>query len=196
MNNFMNNPIMDMFKKGFENPMSSMGQFDMSKMFNPSSWMEMSSKMMEYMPWLKNMSNGQNMDHPENAFNFMENVKGMDLFSDLSHLSLENTQAMLRRQAEIIQRHSAEVHKFIQNLSSSNNPEANMSLQADFMRSSFESLVSDFKELSEMYSKANMETFETASNKISQQMGKKSDCAGTTSCSAKNMKAANPKEKK
>lgn len=194
MKDFMNNPMMDMFKKGFENPMASLGQgFDMSKFFNPTSWMEMSNKMMEQMPWLNPM-NKQDMSHPENAFNFAENMKGMDLFSDLSHLSLENTQAMLRRQAEIVQKHSAEAYKFFQNLSPSNNPEANMSMQADFMRSSFESLVNDFKELSEMYSKSNLETFDAASKKLSQHMDK--CCKPAGSCATHDVKDVKPKAKK
>lgn len=196
MKDFMNNPMMDMFKKGFENPMAGFGQhMDMSKYFNPATWMEMSSKMTEHMPWLHAMQNKQDVPHSENAFNFAENMKNMDLFSDLSHLSLENTQAMMRRQAEIIQRHSTEVYKFIQNMSPSNDPQANMTAQADFMRSSFESLVNDFKELSEMYSKANLETFDAASKKVAKQMGQKDNCA-TSSCSPKDMKPDNSKAKK
>ena len=200
MKDFMNNPMMDMFKKSFENPMAGFGQNfdmfknnDMSKMFNPATWAEMGNKMMEHMPWLNAMNNGKDMSHPENAFNFAENIKGMDLFSDLSHLSLENTQAMLRRQGEIIQKHSAEVYKFIQNMSLSNDHEANMKAQADFTRSSFESLVSDFKELSEMYSKANLETFEAASNKVSQQMG--TSYKSTSSCSTKEMGSCSETQK-
>ena len=189
----MNNPMMDMFKKAFENPTAGFSQSfeamksnDMTKFFNPTAWVEMSNKMLEHMPWL-NLTK-QDMPNTENAFNFANNIQGMDVFSDLSHLSLENTQAMLRRQAEIIQRHSSEMNKFLQNMSS--NPETNITVQADFIRNNFESLVNDFKELSEMYSKANLETFEAASNKVAQKLGKKPNCDTDTSCSMKDAKPA------
>jgi phasin family protein len=186
--------FMNMFQKSFENPMADFTKnFDMTKMFNPAAYLDMYNKTMEMMPWYQGM-NKQNNFHPENAFNFAENIKGLDLFSDLSHLSLENTQAMMRRQAEIIQRYSSEVHKFLQSLSPANDQEQNMKLQADFMRSSFQSLVNDFKELAEMYSKANLETFEAASNKMCQHMNIKGACENS-SCSSQD-KNASPKSKK
>lgn len=188
--------FMNMFQKGFENPMASFAKnFDMTKMFNPAAYLDMYNKTMEMMPWYQGLLNKQDKAYPENAFNFSENIKGLDLLSDLSHLSLENTQAMMRRQAEIIQRHSTEVHKFLQNLSPANDQEQNMKLQADFMRASFQSLVNDFKELAEMYSKANLETFEAASNKMCQHMNKKGAC-GDSSCSAQDLKTVSPKPKK
>lgn len=181
MNNFMNNPLTDMFKKAFENSGSqSLDMFnniDISRYFNPSSWIEMSNKMFENMPWfsfIKNESNG------ENAFDFSKNFKNLEIFSDLSHLSLENSQAMMRRQAEIFQKHSNEYNKFLQNIST--NPQNNIEIQAEFVKNSFESLISDFKELSEMYSKSNFENFEAASNKFVEALGKKQNCKVTPFC--------------
>lgn len=177
MNDYMNNPMMDMFKKAMENPMAmwsqdnmakvteSMQNQDMSKVFNPSSWMSMSSKMMENMPWANALKQNNTMD-------FSANMKNVEAFADMHKLSLESAQAMLRRQAEVIQKHSTDLYKLMQNMVSSPSPEAAMSMQSEYMQSAFEALVADFKELAEMYSKANLETFEAASCRVSDHMNK------------------------
>ena len=167
MNNFMDNPMMDMFKKSMENPaamwsqeawtknLEMMKNSEMGKGFNPGNWMSMAN------------------NKPEgSAFNFADSMKNTEMFADMHKLSLENAQAMLRRQAEIIQKHAADLYKLMQSTVSSPNPEAAMSMQTNYMHSAFDSLVADFKELMEMYSKANLETFEAASCKVSEQMHK------------------------
>jgi phasin family protein len=173
MENYLNNPMMNMFRKAMENPTEiwsmekwtklaeSSPMSESYKNFNPGNWMNMSGKMMENFPWLKNS---------QNNFNFSENMKNVEMFADMNKVSLESAQAMLRRQAEIIQKHSTEIYKLMQNMVSSPNPEAAMQLQAEFMQMAFDSLVSDFKELSEMFSKANLEHFEMTSSKISDQI--------------------------
>ncbi len=181
MHNYTNNPMMDMFKKSMEDPMAvwssenwnkTLEMFqssDMSKGFNPGNWMTMSNKFTEAMPWLNTMKKQGN--------GFADNVKNVEAFADMHKLSLESAQAMLRRQAEIIQKHSTDIYKLMQNMVSSPNPEAAMSIQAEYMHIAFDTLVADFKELVEMYSKSNLETFETASGKVSQHMHKmKASC--------------------
>lgn len=165
LNNFMNNPFLDMFKQSFEGPMNTW-----SKNFNPMNWMENANKMAENLPWLKSYGYSHEND-PREAFKFGEHVKGMEAFSELSHLALENTQAMLHRQAEIIQRHSAELYKTMQEMASSSNHADNMETHQDYLRSSFEAMVNDFKELAEMYSKASLETFDAAGCKMTEHMG-------------------------
>lgn len=177
MNDYMNNPMMDMFKKAMENPMAmwskenmtkameAMQNQGMNKSFNPASWMSMSSKMMENMPWA-------NATKQSNGMDFSANMKNVEAFADMHKLSLESAQAMLRRQAEVIQKHSTDLYKLMQNMVSSPNPEAAMSMQSEYMQIAFEALVADFKELAEMYSKANLETFEAASCKVSDHMNK------------------------
>lgn len=163
MNNFMNNnPFMDMFKQSSEGPMNMW-----SKAFNPTNWMEEANKMAANLPWLKAYTHENDA---KKAFNFGEHVKGMEAFSELSHLALENTQAMLHRQAEIIQRHSTELYKAMQEMTSSSNHADNVEAQQEYMRSSFESMVNDFKELAEMYSKVSLETFEATSGKMAEHM--------------------------
>jgi phasin family protein len=180
MKDYMNHPMMDMFKKYMQNPM--MQGFDANNEnngFNPAAFMNMSNKFAENMPWLKAwMPKSENPTN--NAFNFSENMANVEEFASLHKLSLENAQAMLRRQAEIIQKHAGDLYKLMQNAVSSASPEAVMSMQADYIHSTFDSLVSDFKELSEMCSKAHIESFEAVSDKISQQMKK----AKKTMCSS------------
>ena len=178
-NNFMNNPMLDMFKKTFENPMDMFGKnAGMGKSFDPSQWMEMSSKMIKDIPWLKEFGTHSDYD------------KVTEIFSDLKHLSLENTQAMMYRQAEIIQKHSTELQKFMRSMSPVKDPETNMETQKEFMQASFESMINDFKELAEMYSKSNLETFGAVSDKMSQHM--KCQTKTKDSCSAHHTK---PKSK-
>ncbi len=202
MQDYKNNPFMDMFKKSMENPMSmwspenwtkmmeTVQSADMYKNFNPAVWMEVPNKMFENMPWM----------NQKNNFNFAENMKNVETFADMHKLSLEGAQAMLRRQAEIIQKHSNDLYKLMQNMVSSPNPEAAMNMQAEYMQATFDSLVADFKELSEMFAKANLEHFEVASGKVSEHMKKMRNYAKCTAseCHSKEESCAkdNKKEKK
>ena len=183
MENYLNNPMIDMFRKAMEDPMKMWSMENWTKLteatqtadayknFNPANWMNMSEKMMENFPWLKNS---------QHNLNFSENMKNVEMFADMNKVSLESAQAMLRRQAEIIQKHSTEIYKLMQNMVSSPNPETAMQIQAEYMQIAFDSLVSDFKELSEMFAKANLEHFEMTSAKIGDQiknMNKKNSCS-------------------
>lgn len=198
---YMNNPMMDILKKAMENPASLMSMwtknldmmknFDMLKNFNASSWTDM-------MPWLNpNKAGFSNSTGPMgSAFNFADNIKNTEMFSDTHKLSLDNAQAVLRRQAEIIQKHTEELGKLMQQAISSRDPAETMKHQSDYMRSTFDVLVADFKELTEMYAKAGMETFEVASKKLKCQMDKMAMQAGHTSaCSASAQEEKAPTKK-
>lgn len=181
MKNCMNNPMMDMFKKAMENPMEGWNKtmemaqnFGAPKDLNPGNWTAMSSKIMENMPWADQMKNFGGNKIPNNMGN-------VEAFADMNKLTLENAQAMLRRQGEIIQKHSTDIYKLMQNMVSSPNPEAAISLQTEYMQTAFDVLVSDFKELMEMYSKSNLEAFDTASCKVKEQIHK----MNAKSCSSK-----------
>ncbi|MEK6734661.1 MAG: phasin family protein [Pseudomonadota bacterium] len=199
MNNYMNNPMMDMFKKTMENPMAAWSSENLNKTmetfqnteffknFNPANWSEISKEMLEKAPWLNNFKS-------ENFFNFAENTKNAEAVADLHKLSLENAQAVLRRQAEIIQKHSTDLYKLMQNMVSSQNPEAAMSVQSDYMKTSFDALTADFKELLEMFAKANLENFEAASHKISKQFHKMHKASCCPSKEQKDDHACNSKK--
>jgi phasin family protein len=170
-------------KDMFKNPMEMW-----SKAFDPKGWTDMSNKMMESMPWLQSFGKNESSKKATNtAFNFAKNMKNMEGFLDLNKLSLENTQAVLHRQTEILQKHSTELYKLMQDMSSARDPEANRARQADLIRSSLE----DLKELTEMYSKFNLEAFEAISNKMSEQMQQTK-----ASCCPSQMPEANPSKSK
>ena len=183
MKDCMNNPMMDMFKKAMENPMEGWNKtvemvqnFGSSKDFNPGNWMAMSNKFMEKMPWAGQMQNF-------GGDKFAENIENVESFADMNKLTLENAQAMLRRQGEIIQKHSTDIYKLMQNMVSSPNPETAMSLQTEYMQKAFDVLVSDFKELMEMYSKSHLEAFDTASSKVKEHIQKmKAKTCGKKEC--------------
>jgi phasin family protein len=182
MENYLNNPMMNMFRKAMENPMDmwsmnhwtqlaeNMQSSDMYKGFNPGNWLAMSGKLMENMPWLNNT---------KQMFNFSENMKNVESYAQVHKISLESAQALLRRQAEVIQKHSTDIYKLMQNLVSSRNPEIAMQLQSEYVQMAFDALVADFKELAEMFSKSHIEHFEVLSNKVGEQiknMGNKANC--------------------
>ncbi len=182
---FANNPMVEMFKKSLEDPMhlwsaenwqkhlETLQDSNMLKNFNPGAWMSMQNKMIENNPWI-------NFNQVASKFNLADNIKKVEMFADMHKLSLENAQAVLRRQAEIIQKHANDLYKLMQNMVSSPNPEAAMSLQADYVKATFDSLAADFKELLEMYSKAHLDNFEHTSNKVSEHLHNmsKATCAG------------------
>ncbi len=79
------------------------------------------------------------------------------------------------------QKHAEELGKLMQKAISSSDPKEAMKLQSDYMRSTFDVLIADFKELIEMYSKSSMESFDAVSEKVKHHMNKMhSACA--TSC--------------
>jgi len=169
MMNYSNNPMMEMWNKSMEMAKN----FDVNSSFDPKKWSEMSAKMLEAAPWMSIWNNQSNRDENQaNMFNMAENMKNMEMFSDVHQLTLENAQALMRRQAEIIQRHSTDLFKLMQDLATAPNPEATMVRQADYFKAAFESLMHDYRELTEMYSKAHIETCTTAGEKISEQMNK------------------------
>ncbi len=179
MNGFMNNPIMEMFK----NPMEMW-----SKGFDQKNWADISGKMTESMPWLKAFCQNDPSKSPADvASRYAENLKNMSGFADLGKLSLENAQAMMRRQAEIVKKHSAELSQLMQDVASSRNPESNMARQADLIKSSLE----DFRELTEMYAKFHLETLEAAGNKVSEHMNQVK-----ASCCPSKMSDVNPTKAK
>lgn len=177
MNNSFNNPFTDMFKnpmnmwspENWNKSLEMFQSYDFSKNFNPEHWAAMSSSFMKNAPWINKMC--------KTPLNLADTTNSMESFAEIHKISLESAQAMLRRQAEIIQKHSSDIYTLMQNMVSSPNPEAAMSVQSEYIQMAFETLMSDFKELMEMYSKANLETFEAASKKVSENMHKYSKAA-------------------
>lgn len=174
---YMNNPMMNLWKNFLDNPSNPMSIFtknmEFLKSYMPGSFPNFSS-------WM-NMGNA----NPQSgAYNFADNFKDMGGFSETQKLSFENVQAIARRQAEIIQKHAQELVKLFQKAMSTNNPEETVKRNTDFVHSSFDLLIADFKELTELYSKANMETFEAVSNRFKSHLEKVAPCGGNGSCNA------------
>ncbi len=82
---YMNNPMMDIFKKAMENPASLMNMWtqnmdmtkgmDMMKNYSPANWME-------YMPWMNKAQDQNSMNNPMgSAFNFADSMKNAEVFS-------------------------------------------------------------------------------------------------------------------
>lgn len=162
---FANHPMLSMFKRTLEDPSIIWGQnMDMMKNFN-------FMNMMANSPF-KSFFGGEQL--------FNNNANPFSSFMDVHKLSSENAQAVMRRQAEIIQKHADELRQLMQYVMTSHDVRETMNRQAHYMQSTFEALANDFKELTEMYSKASMENFETASAKLNEHMKKATEHA--TAC--------------
>jgi phasin family protein len=152
---FKNHPMLDMLKKTAENPSVIWEQnMEMMKNFNPMSFLENSP--------LKSFFSGMPA--------FAGTTNPLSALTDAHKLSSENAQAVMRRQAEIIQKHADELRQLMQYAMTSHDIRETMNRQSHYMQSTFEALAGDFKELTEMYSKANMETFQAASTKLNEHM--------------------------
>lgn len=176
---YMNNPLMNLWKNFFENPSNPMATFIKNMEY-------LKSMMPGSMPNFGSFMNMQGFNpasfNPANHFNFAENFKDMGGFADTSKLSMENAQAIVRRQTEILQKHAQELAKLVQKAFSTTNPEETINRNRDYLHSAFDLLIADFKELTELYTKANMETFEAVSNRFKEHLEKISPCPTGTPC--------------
>jgi phasin family protein len=172
---------MNPFMKMFEN-------MDMSKQFNvwgKSANMDM-FKNMDMGSWVKNMQNAANVqDNMQSMMNMWSNkgsgcsapsmgasMEGAESMSQMGQRLSENAQAVMMRKAEILQSHASDLFNLMKDLSSSRDPESMMSKQADFARSTYEGLMGDYQELTEMVGKSSLEAFEMLSAEMSKTMNK------------------------
>jgi len=211
---FANHPMINMYKKAWENPGSFFSQNQEMMKNNP--FMEFFANtqdmmkhnlltefvsrvqdmmkhnpMLEFFPQAKEMMNHMPWNNQASYSNiFTDKLKDIAHLKDAQKLTLENAQAMMRRQAEMIQKHAEELHKLMQYAISSSDPKETMNRRSEYITSTFDSLVSDFKELVEMHTKANMEAFDAASAKLSEQIHSHANTCGTS-----NAAATKPEEK-
>lgn len=149
MSNF--NPFMNM---SMNNDMLSMGA-------------DMFKKTMENMQ-MWNMSNkNSNFDMNSMMNDAMKNIKEAVAVCNRNN---DSVMAIVKRKSDILQRHAGETFDFMKNLSNTSSAEEVLAKQADFMKEMYNNVMSDFKELCEMYSKSSMETFEGMSKKMSNNM--------------------------
>ncbi|MFN7038815.1 MAG: phasin family protein [Alphaproteobacteria bacterium] len=98
----------------------------------------------------------------------------------------ENMQAIMRRQAEMMQNNATNMFQLVKEVATSTNPEANTNKNSNFAKNTFDNAVSNTKELMEMAMKSNMEMFNFITDKMSENMSECCDQARTTASTVVN----------
>jgi len=84
----------------------------------------------------------------------------IEALSAATQIVVESAQAVSRRQAEVIRENVEDVLKASKDLLTSGTPETNLTKQADFAKSIFESALSNLREVTEMVTKSGFEAFD------------------------------------
>ena len=100
----------------------------------------------------------------KNSFDFSSLVeaqrRNIEALSAANQVVVEGTQAIFRRQAEVIRTNVEDGLKASKDLLTSGTPETNLTKQADFAKSVFESTLSNLREVTEMVTKSGFEAFD------------------------------------
>jgi phasin family protein len=103
-------------------------------------------------------------DFFKNNFDFNQLVtaqrRNIEALSAANQVVVEGAQAISRRQAEVIRSNVEDVLKASKDLLTSGTPETNLTKQADFAKSIFESALANLREVTEMVTKSGFEAFD------------------------------------
>jgi phasin family protein len=86
------------------------------------------------------------------------------------HLIMSNMQALLKRQAEILQDNTARLLDCYKKVSNLNNPEKVMEEHTNFIKETMSNNLANTRELAEMATKAQMEVLDYVGNEISENL--------------------------
>jgi len=92
--------------------------------------------------------------------------KNLDALSAANQIAVEGTQAIAKRQAEMVQQAIEEASKLIDSFSKMDNPQAVAVAQADILKASFVKSVDNTRELAELVSKSNTEASDALNGRV------------------------------
>ena len=114
----------------------------------------------------------------KNKFDFDQIVstqrKNIETLSAATQIAVEGAQAVSRRQAEVIRSNVEDALKASKDLLTSGTPETNLTKQADFAKSFFESALSNLREVTEMVTKSGFEAFDIINKQAAEKSGRPS----------------------
>jgi len=184
----MNNPFMEMFKamdinKMMQNWQNMIQAMDMNKMMqNWQQWQNMmqandTNKIMQKFFPMNLCGDHANFD----MGNFVQaGMKNMQSMNEVSQNMADIYQDVMKRKAEMMQAHMSEMFNLMKALSMSSSMEDGMAKQSEYVRKSFEKMMNDFNELTQMCSNNNMKNFEMMSDKLDQSMNNLQDAIKET----------------
>jgi|TARA_R110002072_G_scaffold517_37_gene3296 phasin family protein len=94
--------------------------------------------------------------------------KNLDAIAQANKLTIEGAQAIAQRQAEVLQSAMKDFTGSLQELTTVSAPQETMVKQADAAKTSFETAISNVRELSEMAAKSNSDALELINARISE----------------------------
>ena len=92
--------------------------------------------------------------------------KNLDALSAANQIAVEGTQAIAKRQAEMVQQAIEEASKLIDSFSKMDNPQAVAVAQADLLKASFVKSVDNTRELAELVTKSNAEASDALNGRV------------------------------
>jgi phasin family protein len=102
----------------------------------------------------------------------------------------ESTQAIAKRQAEILRSNAEQALKASKELVNKSTPESAAAKQADFAKGWLEYNVNSLREIAEMSTKSTQEAFDVINKRVAEQMKEFSDVAGSHAHATKKKAAA------
>lgn len=115
--------------------------------------------------------------------------RNMEAASEAGQVIGENVQAISRRQAEIARATVESALKASKDIFTSGTPETNMAKQAEFAKKTFETSISNMREISEMVAKSCFEAFDVINRRAAESMEEVSKVAGAATSTAKKKSA-------
>lgn len=109
-----------------------------------------------------------------NTFDFdaalSKNKRHVDTSASAQHLMMSNMQAILKRQAEVLQENATNLMSCCKKASTINSPEKALEEQSNFIKDSMARNLANIRELTEMATKAQMEVLDFMSHTISENL--------------------------
>lgn len=93
--------------------------------------------------------------------------KNIEAVSAANQLAVEGIQAVIKRQAEIVQESIKEANSLVSEITAAGTPEDKILRQVELVKSAYETAISNTKELAEIAAKSNEEAIEVISGRVS-----------------------------
>lgn len=116
---------------------------------------------------------------------FSTQRRNIEALSAANQAVVEGAQAITRRQAEVLRTNVEDALKASKDMMTAGTPETNMTKQADFAKTMFESTLSHLREITEMATKSGFEAFDVLNKRAAETLEEISKASGTTTTSKK-----------
>lgn len=97
--------------------------------------------------------------------------RNLEAFAAANKVALEGTQAVIRRQAEILRQGVEEASKAFAEMNAAGTPQDKILKQAELAKEAYEAALANLRELTEMASKSNGEAADLLSSRVSESFG-------------------------